>query len=89
MVDGDELQSENAPGIDDVVRSSQGTLQNMDVLIRRLDRIVASVESGKGTLGEVINDPTLINKINAVLNQVQGLLNSVSNGAGHAGPAFH
>ena len=72
MTDGDEVQSANAPGIDDVVRSSQGTLQNMDVLIRRLDRIVASVESGKGTLGEVINDPTLINKINAVLNQVQG-----------------
>jgi len=88
VVDGDELQSENAPGLDDVVRSSQGTLQNMDVLIRRLDRIVASVESGKGTLGEVINDPTLINKINAVLNQVQGLLNDVSNGEGTLGQLF-
>jgi len=88
VVDGDELQSQNAPGLDDVVRSSQGTLQNMDVLIRRLDRIVASVESGKGTLGEVINDPTLINKINAVLNQVQGLLNDVSNGQGTLGQLF-
>lgn len=88
VIDGDELQSENAPGLDDVVRSSQGTLQNMDVLIRRLDRIVASVESGKGTLGEVINDPTLINKTNAVLNQVQGLLNDVSNGEGTLGQLF-
>lgn len=88
VTDGDELQSENAPGIDDVVRSSQGTLQNMDVLIRRLDRIVASVESGKGTLGEVINDPTLINKINAVLNQVQGIFNSVNNGQGTLGQLF-
>ncbi len=88
VVDGDELQSENEPGIDDVVRSSQGTLQNMDVLIRRLDRIVASVESGKGTLGEVINDPTLINKINAVLNQVQDTLNSVNNGQGTLGQLF-
>jgi len=88
VVNGDELQSENAPGLDDVVRSSQGTLQNMNVLIRRLDRIVASVESGKGTLGEVINDPTLINKINAVLNQVQGLLNDVSNGQGTLGQLF-
>jgi phospholipid/cholesterol/gamma-HCH transport system substrate-binding protein len=88
VVDGDELQSDSAPGIDDVVRSSQGTLQNMDVLIRRLDRIVASVESGKGTLGEVINDPTLINRINAVLNQVEGMLNNVSNGQGTLGQLF-
>jgi phospholipid/cholesterol/gamma-HCH transport system substrate-binding protein len=88
VVDGDEVPSENAPGVEDVVRSSQGTLQNMDVLIRRLDRIVASVESGKGTLGEVINDPTLINKTNAVLNQIQGLLNDVSNGQGTLGQLF-
>lgn len=88
VTSGDELQSENAPGIDDVVRSSQGTLQNMDVLVRRLDRIVASVESGKGTLGEVINDPTLINKINALLDQVQVMLNDVNNGKGTLGQLF-
>jgi phospholipid/cholesterol/gamma-HCH transport system substrate-binding protein len=38
--DGDELPSANAPGLDDVVRSSQGTLQNVDLLVKRLDRIL-------------------------------------------------
>src|SRR5215831_261699 len=35
--DGGELPHSNAPNIQDVVRSSQGTLQNLDVLVRRVD----------------------------------------------------
>jgi phospholipid/cholesterol/gamma-HCH transport system substrate-binding protein len=80
--DGDELPSTNAPNLEDVVRSSQGTLQNVDILVKRLDRILAQVESGKGTLGQVINDPTLMKKVNAMLDEVQGLLNDVNNGQG-------
>ena len=86
--DGDEITPGNAPGLDDVVRASQGTLQNMDILVKRLDRIVAQIESGKGTLGQVINDPTMMNKVNGILNQVQGLLNDVSNGKGTIGKLF-
>jgi phospholipid/cholesterol/gamma-HCH transport system substrate-binding protein len=86
--DGDELPSFNAPGIEDVVRSSQGTLQNLDVLVKRLDRIVAQVETGKGSLGQIINDPALINKANGNLNQIQGMLNDVNNGRGTIGKLF-
>ena len=83
--DGAELPSLNAPGLEDVVRSSQTTLQNMDVLVKRLDRIVAQVEEGKGSLGKILNDPTLVNKATGILNQIQGLLNDVSAGKGTVG----
>jgi phospholipid/cholesterol/gamma-HCH transport system substrate-binding protein len=86
--DGDELQSANSPGLDDVVRASQGTLQNVDILVKRLDRILASVETGKGTLGEFINDPSFFNRATAILNQVQGLLNDVNAGKGTVGKLF-
>lgn len=86
--DGQEVASTNAPGLPDVVRSSQTTLVNLDVLVKRLDRIVTQVETGKGTLGEVINDPALFNKANNVLNQLQGLLNDVNNGRGTIGKFF-
>ena len=86
--DGDELPAANAPGLEDVVRSSQTTLENMDILVKRLDRIVASIESGKGTAGELINDPALYNKASALINQFQGLLNDVSNGRGTIGKLF-
>src|SRR5262249_72389 len=83
--DGGELESVNAPGLQDVVRSSQSTLQNLDVLVKRLDRIVAEVESGKGSLGKIINDPAMYNKATGVLNQIQTLLNDVSEGKGTIG----
>lgn len=86
--DGDELPHENAPGLEDVVRSSQSTLVNMDVLVKRLDRIVSEVEAGNGTLHGVIYDPTLINKVNALVNQVQVLVADVSNGKGTIGKFF-
>jgi phospholipid/cholesterol/gamma-HCH transport system substrate-binding protein len=86
--DGAELVPGNAPGIQDVVRSSQTSLQNIDILVKRADAILAEIQSGKGTLGQVISDPTMINKINGILNQVQGLLNNVSNGKGTIGKFF-
>jgi phospholipid/cholesterol/gamma-HCH transport system substrate-binding protein len=83
--DGDELPSTNAPNIPDVVRASQTSLQNLDVLVKRLDHLVADVESGKGSLGKIITDPTLVNKATGILNQIQGLLNDVSAGKGTVG----
>jgi phospholipid/cholesterol/gamma-HCH transport system substrate-binding protein len=86
--DGDELRHENAPGLEDVVRSSQSSLVNLDKLVKRLDRIVSEVESGRGTLHGVIYDPTLINKVNALVNQIQQLVADVSNGRGTIGQLF-
>jgi phospholipid/cholesterol/gamma-HCH transport system substrate-binding protein len=83
--DGSVLQSNNAPGLQDVVRSSQTTLQNLDVLVRRVDRIVAEIEGGKGSLGKIITDPALYNRANGILNQIQTLLNDVSAGKGSIG----
>jgi phospholipid/cholesterol/gamma-HCH transport system substrate-binding protein len=86
--DGTELKTGNAPGIGDVVKSSQTSLQNINKLVERADSIFAEIQNGNGTLGKVIYDPTMINKINAILNQVQGLLNDVTNGKGTIGKFF-
>lgn len=83
--DGDVLRSANAPGLQDVVRASQGTLTNLDTLVRRLDRIVQQVESGPGTLHEIINDTTLIDRANAILREIQMLINDVNGGKGTIG----
>jgi phospholipid/cholesterol/gamma-HCH transport system substrate-binding protein len=85
VVDGDELPAVDTPGLEDVVRSSQGTLQNLDILVKRLDRIVASMESGKGTMGAFIKDPSFFNRANDILGQVQVMVNDVSNGKGSIG----
>jgi phospholipid/cholesterol/gamma-HCH transport system substrate-binding protein len=86
--DGTELKPGNAPGIQDVVKSSQTSLQNIDSLVKRADAIFTEIQNGKGSLHQAIFDPDLMNKINAILNQIQGLLNDVSNGKGTIGKFF-
>jgi phospholipid/cholesterol/gamma-HCH transport system substrate-binding protein len=86
--DNSELPPGNAPGIPDVVKSSQTTLQNVDILIKNANAILEQVQEGNGTLGKVIYDPTMVNKINSILNQVQALLNDVNNGKGTIGKFF-
>jgi phospholipid/cholesterol/gamma-HCH transport system substrate-binding protein len=83
--DGDVLPSREVPDFSDMVRAGQGTLQNMDALIKRLDRIIAFVESGNGSVGKLIYDPTLYNRLNATVNEFQGLVNQVSQGQGTLG----
>jgi phospholipid/cholesterol/gamma-HCH transport system substrate-binding protein len=86
--DGDTLDTRETAGLQDVVRSSQSTLQNMDALIRRLDRIVAFVESGKGSIGKLIYDPALYDRLNATINEFKGLVDDVRSGKGSLGPLF-
>ena len=81
----DELPTENRPDIQDMVRASQGTLQNVDVLVKRVDRIVSTIESGQGSIGKVINDPELYNRLNETLSELQHVANQISSGKGSIG----
>ena len=83
--DGDVLESKEVPGYDDVVRAANSSLQNMDVLLKRMDRIIAFVESGQGSIGKAIYDPALYNKLNATVAELQNLVSQISQGQGSLG----
>jgi len=82
---GDVLATRETPDIQDVVRASQSTLQNLDALEKRVDRILAFIESGQGSIGKVIYDASLYNRLNATVGQFQGLVNDVVSGKGSIG----
>ncbi len=84
--DGDTLPARDQPDIQDVVRASQGTLQNIDTLLKRVDRIMAFIESGQGSIGKVIYDPGLYNQLNATVVEFKGLMDDIQNGKGSLGP---
>jgi phospholipid/cholesterol/gamma-HCH transport system substrate-binding protein len=83
--DGDVLSSRAVPAFGDVVRSSQSTLLNLDSLIKRLDRIVTFVESGNGSVGKLIYDPSLYNRLNTTVSEFQKLVSEVTEGNGTLG----
>ena len=82
---GDVLPSAEVPDFSDMVRSGQGTLQNMDALIKRMDRIIGFVESGQGSVGKLIYDPSLYNRVNSTVSDFQKLVSEISNGQGSLG----
>ncbi len=82
---GDALKTEGQPAIQDVIRASNGTLQNVDILVRRLDRIVSAIERGEGSIGKVIYDPELYNRLNITVTEVQKLVGQITEGRGSIG----
>jgi phospholipid/cholesterol/gamma-HCH transport system substrate-binding protein len=82
---GDVLPTHVHPDFNEVVRSSQSTLQNMDALLKRADRILAFAESGKGSLGKLIYDPTLYNRFSETVADFQGIVNQIAKGQGSLG----
>ncbi|MFZ0732226.1 MAG: MlaD family protein [Candidatus Sulfotelmatobacter sp.] len=82
---GDTLPTQVHPDFNQVVRASQSTLENMDALIKRADRIMAFAESGKGSLGKLIYDPTLYDRFSATVGDFQKIVEQVGNGEGSLG----
>jgi phospholipid/cholesterol/gamma-HCH transport system substrate-binding protein len=83
--DGNILPSYNPPGIQSALSAGRDTLQNVDVLVRRLDRIVTAIEEGKGSVGKLINDPSLFNRLNTTLTDMQQMVNEIHSGRGSVG----
>jgi len=83
--DGDTLPIHQHPDFNEVVRSSQSTLQNMDALLKRADRILAFAESGKGSLGKLIYDPTLYDQFSKTVGEFQQVVDEIAKGQGSLG----
>ena len=83
--DGDTLPTSVHPDFNEVVRSSQSTLQNMDALLKRADRILAFAESGKGSLGKLIYDPTLYDRFSQTVAELKTVVDEIAKGQGSLG----
>jgi len=83
--DGDALPTRVHPDFNEVVRSSQSTLQNMDALLKRADRILAFAESGKGSLGKLIYDPTLYDRFSQTVAELKTVVDQIAKGQGSLG----
>ncbi|MFZ0759415.1 MAG: MlaD family protein [Candidatus Sulfotelmatobacter sp.] len=83
--DGDTLATHIHPDFNEVVRSSQSTLQNMDALVKRADRILAFAESGKGSLGKMIYDPTLYDRLSETVAEFKSVVDEIAKGQGSLG----
>jgi phospholipid/cholesterol/gamma-HCH transport system substrate-binding protein len=82
---GDVLRTKDVAQFQDVVRASQTTLENLDILLKRVDDIVSYIQSGKGSIGKIIYDPSLFDRANATVGQLQQIANQMNSPKGTIG----
>jgi len=70
----------DSASIDSTVKNLKATSANMAEMTKslehattRLDAILAKVDTGSGTTGKLVNDPTLYNDLHAVLTRLDSL----------------
>ena len=80
-----ELKSVSSPTIQDVITSSQGGIQQLTVLIGKLDTLTNSLNSGRGTIGRLINDPKLAGKVDRIATDLQTITTNLKDGQGTLG----
>jgi phospholipid/cholesterol/gamma-HCH transport system substrate-binding protein len=85
LQDGAVLNTLETPSLTDVVKASQGTIENLNTILAKLNSIVDNLQSGKGSFGQLLINPDLYNKFVATMDEVHNVtakLNSNDNTIG-------
>jgi phospholipid/cholesterol/gamma-HCH transport system substrate-binding protein len=85
LEDGDVLKTTETPSLTDVVKASQGTIESLNVILAKVNALVDKIQSGQGTIGQLINNPDMYNKVNASLDGIQTLERNLNSGKGTVG----
>jgi len=80
-----ELRATESPNIQSVISTSQDSIQEISTLIRKIDILMDSINSKKGTVGELINDPAYYAKISRITDHLEKITSEISEGQGTIG----
>ena len=81
-----ELKASGSPSIQDVIRNSNESLEQMKkMLLPKIELLIDTLNSKRGSAGEFINDPTLYVKISRIADNLQTITGNVVEGNGSLG----
>ena len=83
--EGDELKTLETPSLTDVVKASQGTIESLNVILAKMNSIVDNLQSGKGSIGQLINNPDLYNKLNVTVDELHKMTVTLNSNKGSIG----
>jgi phospholipid/cholesterol/gamma-HCH transport system substrate-binding protein len=86
---GDELRTLTTPSLTDVIKSSQGTVQQVDVVLQKMNQLVDGIQAGQGTVGQLVKNPSLYNKADKTIEDLNTLVANLNAGKGTAGKLLH
>ena len=83
--DRGEVPSKDVSEFEEVVQSGYDAMVTARALLKRIDGVVSGMENGKGTIGQLLVDKTLYERLNSAVSEVQKVAETVSSGQGTVG----
>jgi phospholipid/cholesterol/gamma-HCH transport system substrate-binding protein len=80
-----ELPASGVPTIQSVINTSQVSIEEVNRLLHKIEITVDSINSSRGTAGELLNDPVLAKKIATIADDLQLITGSIAQGKGSLG----
>jgi phospholipid/cholesterol/gamma-HCH transport system substrate-binding protein len=80
-----ELKASGSPSIQDVIRTSKVSIEQLTALMLKAQVLVDTLNSRKGSAGQFINDPALYNKVSRIADNLQAITGNVAEGNGSLG----
>lgn len=82
---GDELPTTETPNLQDVIQASQGTIEQLDTILTKVNSLADTLNSDKGSIGMLINNRELYDRAVKTLNELSSIVDQVNNGQGSIG----
>lgn len=80
-----EIMQSGAPTIQSVINSSQVSIEEINHLIRKIEVLMDTLNSSRGTVGELINDPTMKKNIVSIAKNLQTVTEAMNGNKGTIG----
>lgn len=82
---GAELRSGSTAELEDIFQQGNSTLAALEATVKKVDALLDQVQSGQGTIGKFLVDPTLYDKAVSTVNEAQKLLLALNTNKGSLG----
>jgi phospholipid/cholesterol/gamma-HCH transport system substrate-binding protein len=83
--DHSELAVSGSPTIQDVIQSSQASLDQIHATMIKVNKLLDTVNSDRGTVGKLLNDPAIAQKFVSIADNLQTITGAIAQGKGTAG----
>jgi phospholipid/cholesterol/gamma-HCH transport system substrate-binding protein len=86
---GGEIQALDTTDFDEVIQQGSTLLASLQLILKRVDAIVGVVEAGKGSIGKLLVDEELYNRILAMVAEGQKITRAMSGTQGTIGKLLY
>ena len=80
-----ELKISGSPTIEEVIASSQLSIEEINQLMKKIGTLIDTLNTTRGTFGEVINDPVMKKNVVSIATNLQTITQEMADGKGSLG----